>query len=321
MKPRVYVILVNWNGEVDTIACLNSLLKVQYSDMHVVISDNGSRDSSLSALHAWVEDNLPASASGGIQSCEILENGTNLGFTGANTAGIYCAITRNANYVLFLNNDTIVTPDFLDHMIQVAEAEEKCGIVGCKILGRPEDDNGQGDKIWSLGGYAWKFGIPLNIASGQRDNPERNGKFDNDMINGCCMLIKREVIDQIGVQDDELFFGMDDADYSLRAREAGWRNIVTLDAKIYHVGSHSVGTGSPLQAYYLFRNMPYLRLRHFPWYRNLIFLTYYVTRYVVIGSLGRALLGRHKTNKAVRLAISDFLAGRMGPCMHPEMLR
>jgi GT2 family glycosyltransferase len=318
-SPRVFAVIINWNGEKDTILCLDSLRKVQYDELHVVISDNGSHPESLGAIREWVKNN-PCKADGyGPGSYTILENGRNLGFTGANTTGIEVALKLDADYVLFLNNDTIVHPDFLKKMVAAGESDPQFGIVGCKILSARAAGQDL-ERIWSLGGYAWHTGVPINIANGKADRPEWKGLLANDLINGCCMLIKRAVIDQIGVQDDALFFGMDDVEYSLRARKQGWRNVIVLDAEIHHIGSHSVSAGSPLQAYYLFRNMPFLRATYFPWYRNVGFALIYAIRYVLMGGAARILTGRTNVNKAMMHGIHDFFSKRMGECRHPSLV-
>ena len=319
MSPKVFAIIINWNGERDTITCLDSLLALDYPNCHVLLSDNGSRPESLQALRAWQAAKLPSGKSGGIASMEILENGRNLGFTGANTVGINRAMAQGADYVLFLNNDTIVTPDFLTRMIAAAEADSRVGILGCKIFYAQADEQGR-HQIWSLGGYSFVRGMPINIAGGSYDRPEWKGVTEQPLINGCCMLIRRGVIETVGVQDDQLFFGMDDVDYSLRASRAGWKNLVVLDAVIYHASAQSVVPRSGLQAYYIFRNALQLRTKNFSWIRNLPFFAFFAFRYVAAGCLYRWLRGRGRVNLGVYYALKDFFEGRTGECGHIQAL-
>jgi len=327
--PRVFVIVINWNGEDDTRICLSSLCDVDYPNMHVVISDNGSRAESLRALRDWAADNgvalsVPDGAptvntAGGIRSLCILENGTNLGFTGANTVGIRHALERDAAYILFLNNDTVVTRTFLSRMVEVAQGHRSYGLLGCKtLLGDGTDPN---RTIWSLGGYEYRFGNPMNRGSNQPDRPEWRGVIENDLICGCCMLIRRETIEACGVQDDDLFFAIDDVEYSLRVTQHGWRNALVLDAEIYHAGSRSVEGRTGLQLYYLFRNTYYFRTKYFRWHRNIVFFVHHLLRYFVIGGLGRFVLGRGSANKGMWLGVRDFLSHRMGECPYPSLSR
>lgn len=320
MQPKVSVIIINWNGERDTIACLNSLLEIDYDNCHVILSDNGSRSESLQALKDWRATHLQTGRSGGIASLDILENGRNLGFTGANTVGINHSLANGADYVLFLNNDTIVTPDFLSRMVTAAETDSSVGIVGCKIFSTNTDRQGK-HKIWSLGGYVFIRGMPINIAGGNYDKPEWTGIKEQPLINGCCMLIKKGVIETIGVQDDRLFFGMDDVEYSLRASRRGWKNIADYDAVIYHAGSQSVTPNSGLQVYYIFRNALQLRAQNFPWYKNLVFYMFFTFRFVIAGSLYRWIIGTGKINLGVYYALIDYYHGITGECKHTQALK
>lgn len=314
MQPKVFIIVINWNGERDTIPCLDSLLLLRYDNAHVIISDNGSRQESLETIKAWSREHTGQLGRSGIASLEILENGRNLGFTGGNTVGIERAMANGADYVLFLNNDTIVLPDFLSRMVAAAEADPKVGVTGCKIYGGTP--SARTPEIWSLGGYSFKRGMPINIGGGQLDNPKWTGIRAQPMINGCCMLIKRGVIETVGVQDDRLFFGMDDVEYSLRASRKGWKNIVVYDAAIYHVGSQGVAPRSGLQVYYNFRNALQFRSRAFPWYRNIGFYAFFTLRYLMAGSLARFVSGRGKANRGVYYALIDFFRGETGECKH-----
>lgn len=319
--PSVYAVIINWNGEKDTIVCLDSLMKLDYGNLHLVISDNGSRKESLDAIERWFRTNVDGRVGPcAIASYAIIKNGRNLGFTGANTVGINYALDNWATYVLLLNNDTIVTPTFLTDMVEQLEATPDAGIAGCKIFYADADFSGR-HKIWSLGGYRLRWGMPINSASGQHDRREWRGVRGQQLVNGCCMLIKRSVIDSIGVQDDRLFFGMDDVEYSFRAHERGWKNIVVRDAVIYHAASQSVVPNSGLQVYYLFRNVLLFRYRSFKWYQNIIFSISFFVRYVAIGSTYRYLVGRGRVNRGVFYALLDFFTGITGECPHTDVLK
>lgn len=320
MSPKVFVVVINWNGERDTIACLDSLLALDYANCHILLSDNGSRPESIQTLRAWKADCLPPGRRTGIASLEILENGKNLGFTGANTVGINYALVNGADYVLFLNNDTIVTADFLTAMVAAAEADPTVGIVGCKIFNTDADEQGR-HRIWTLGGYSFVYGMPINIGSGKYDDPRWRGIKEQPLINGCCMLIRRAVIDSVGVQDDRLFFGIDDVEYSLRASRRGWKNLVVYDAVIYHAGSQGVTPRSGLQVYYNFRNVLQFRAQNFTWRQNLGFYIIFTFRYVFAASLYRWITGRGRVNRGVYYALLDFLRNQSGECPHTSVLR
>ena len=329
VTPKVYVIVINWNGEDDTIQCLQSLTEVAYDNLHVIVSDNGSRAESLRALREWAAgagldisspDGPPVTnMSSGIRTLCLLENGRNLGFTGANTTGIAYAMSHDAAYVMFLNNDTVVTKDFLALMVGVAERDPAHGIIGCKTL--LADGGGAERRVWSLGGYSYVLGNPMNRGRNQLDRPEWKGVLQSDLVCGCCMLIKRAVVEKVGVQDDTLFFGIDDVDYSLRAARQGFKNVLALDAEIFHQGSRSTEGRTGLLLYYLFRNTYYFRAKYFPWYRNLVFFAHHLTRYFLIGGVTRVLQGRGRANVGMLLGVQDFLRNRMGECTHAQLFK
>ena len=324
--PDVFILLINWNGHEELKRCLNSLSKLNYNSTNIVIIDNGSEQDSIDAIRSWCHSSgfdldkqgvyYPVSESV-IKTLTILENGENLGFTGANGKGIEYALENRADYVLFLNYDTVVTPDFLTKMVEVGEKNPKNGLVSCKILEFNEVAVGDKDVIWSLGGYSLSFlGNPQNTSSGEYDSADFKGIVENDMISGCVMLIKKEVIESIGVQDDRFFFGLDDVEYSLRAARAGWKNSVVLDAYVYHSGSVSTEGRIALRTYYLFRNTFKVRSMYFSLLSNLVFYPGYIIRYMLIGGAGRRILGKPWYLKAMIMGILDFLRHRMGRCPH-----
>ena len=319
--PNVHIIIINWNGEDDTILCLESLTKVKYSNMHIVISDNGSEQASLDLIRSWVNLNkINQDDCIGIRSIDILENGRNLGFTGANTTGIHFSLIHGADYIMFLNNDTVVTPDFLSKMVSVAEHDKNVGLVGCKTFHSSTSQNSSRRLIWSLGGYGYYFGNPMNLGSNQLDRDDWVGVIQNDLICGCCMLIRRKVIEQCGVQDDDLFFAIDDVEYSLRVARAGWKNVIALDAEITHAAARSTESRVGLRLYYLFRNTYYFRVKYFSWHRNILFFIHHLIRYCFIGALGRIILNRSEANAGMLLGIKDFIFSRYGECQHKQLL-
>src|SRR5947209_4456075 len=133
--PRVSLILLNWNSYEVTADCLLSIRKLDYPNFEVVLVDNGSHDSSIEEL----EKNFPEVRS--------IRNEKNLGFTGGNNVGIRDALERGADYLLLLNNDTVVAPDFLTEMVRVAESDSKIGILNPKIYFFEPSD-----RLWYGGG-------------------------------------------------------------------------------------------------------------------------------------------------------------------------
>ena len=119
--PLVYIVVLSWNGREDTLSCLRSLEPVWNERTKGIVVDNGSSDGTPDAVRA------------AIAGVEVLEAGRNLGFTGGNNIGLRFALDRGADYVLLLNNDTIVDPGFLREMLSVATVSEGIGFVSPKI--------------------------------------------------------------------------------------------------------------------------------------------------------------------------------------------
>lgn len=259
-KAKVYVIIVNWNRKKDTQACLSSLAKIkkQNADLHVVVVDNGSVDDSV----AGIRNKYP--------SVTVLATGKNFGFTGGNNVGITHALSRGADFIWLLNNDTVVDARALDTL--TALHNPKVGICGSKIYFSPghefhhdrykEDERGR--VIWYAGGlvdwhnmYASHRGVD-EIDHGQFDTEE-----ETQFVTGCSMMIRREVFDRIGMLDDRYYLYLEDLDFCLRAKKAGFSLRYVPSSVLWHVNAGSSSRpGNPLQQYYQTRNRLLLGFRY-----------------------------------------------------------
>ena len=240
-KPLVYIITINWNGLEDTLECLGSLEKINYSPYRIIVVDNGSKDNQA----AVIKEKYPL--------IELIENIKNEGFVNANNQGIEVALTQNAKYILLLNNDTTVKNDFLDILIEHAEKNKDVGILSPKILYYDSDT------IWSMGGRINNLtGFSIMIGK-RKQSKQYNEIIEPDFITGCAMLIKREVIEKIGLLDPIYFAYYEDTDYSFRVRDAGYKIKVIPGSVIRHKKSASAGIKgssriSSQQAYLWARN-------------------------------------------------------------------
>jgi len=272
--PKVFIIILNWNGWSDTLECLKSLESNDYLNCQVVIVDNGSK-------------NRPELSDSKIK---IIYNKKNLGFSGGNNVGIKYALDRGADYVLLLNNDVIVSPDFLTKLIKAGESNEKFGFLGSKIyfyppamLRKAMRAGDQKDKIWFAGGQVnlinnkkhWLYNKGVmrgcgEIDQGQYDKPDIQ---ETEYITGCCLLAKKEVIEKIGLMPEEYFVYYEDTDWSFKARRAGFKCIFVPQSKIWHKGSKSSIEYSLSYIYYHTRNGLLFATRYAPWYiKPLIYL-------------------------------------------------
>lgn len=219
MQPLVYIIIVNYKNYSDTIECIESLERIDYKNYRIIIIDNNSSNNSEEILKCKFPKHI------------ILKTKNNLGFAYGNNVGIKIAIHNNADYILLLNNDTVVEEDFLSKMVLCAENNKNVGIVGGKIYNyfMPET-------IDYAGGY---FDYSKFISIHYRDCDS----FDKDVsfIIGCLMLIKADVFEKVGLLSEEFFMYYEDTDFCIRVSENGFRLIYTPEAIIYHKISGSTG--------------------------------------------------------------------------------
>ncbi len=207
MLPRIGIVILNWNGWRDTIECLASLRHTDYplDRLNVVVVDNGSSDESISQLRQQT-------------GITLLELASNVGFAAGNNIGIQHALADDCDYVLLLNNDTVVRSDFLRPLLQVFDTDTSSGIVSPKILhyDRP-------DLLWYAGG---RFRHPRLIGEmiglSQLDENQYDRAQVVDFAVGCCMLTRRAVFERIGYFDERFFCYHEDVDYSIRAMRAGF---------------------------------------------------------------------------------------------------
>ena len=238
-SPRVVIVVLSWNGRDDTLNCLASLRLLTYPAYQVVVVDNGSTDGSVEAIRAEYPD------------VSLIETGENLGYVGGNNAGLSWALERGGDYVLLLNNDTEVAPEFLSELVRVAESVPSVGIVGPTIyyFDRPQT-------IWSAGGAIdWARGETRMIGLDEADT----GQFGCeprpvDFVTGCALLVKSRVIQQIGMLDLRFFAYYEDAEWSVRAARAGFAIWHVPSAKIWHKILPERRAASPQTHYYMTRN-------------------------------------------------------------------
>ncbi|MHB1293518.1 MAG: glycosyltransferase family 2 protein [Anaerolineae bacterium] len=221
---RVVAVVLNWNLPGDTIACAESLLAGDYADLGVLVVDNGSTDDSVARLRASLGNRV-----------ELLETGQNLLFAGGNNVGMRRALEQGAEWVLVLNNDTLVAPDMVSRLVQTAAQHPAAGGIAPMIcLARAPD------RIWSMGGRrrGW-LGLPRNLEQGGRDHGQHQTPFEVDFVTGCAVLLRRAALERVGLFDERYVMYYEDADLSARLRAAGYTLVVEPRAKMWHAVSAS----------------------------------------------------------------------------------
>ncbi len=222
LHKRVEIVVLNWNGWQDTIACLRSLQKQDYPNFHTVVVDNDSSDQSSDHIRQ------------AIRSIELIESGANLGFGGGCNVGIRRAMSRGADYVWLINSDATADSTALSALVETAEANPRLGSVGSVLF---EADTPDTVQLWGGG--------QVGLWTGQCHNQRAAAPLD--FVSGASVLLRCSALEQAGLFDEATFFMYwEDTDLAFRLRNAGWSLAVAAKSHVWHKQSASVGQGSPL---------------------------------------------------------------------------
>jgi GT2 family glycosyltransferase len=254
-EPKVVVILLNWNNAHFTAPCIQSLEKSNYSNMHVLVVDNGSEDGSPEALRNDFPD------------VTLIRNGQNLGFAAGNNVGVRAALEMGAEYVLILNNDTELDPGLIRELVSVCEADSSIGISTPKMyfMNPP-------NLIWFAGSTVnlWT-GSSNHIGYGEIDHGQFETVTEPGFATGCCFLIRADLLRRLGGFEESFFIYLEDVDFSVRCRKVGYRIVFSPRAKLWHKESGTMAKNAhggptrrqtPLQHYLKARNGIFVVRRH-----------------------------------------------------------
>lgn len=225
MSEHVGIVILNWNGLENTRRCLLSVLKITQPQVSVVVVDNGSKNDEAAQLDREFG-----------QQISLIHNPENIGYTKGSNQGIQWCLERQADYVCLLNNDAHVAPDFLEQLLVVARKSNKIGILTPKIFSSADPE-----RIWHTGGTVslWTAKTDgLVFANIKKERPFYT-KFD--YAPGTAVLIRRQVIEQIGTLPEIYFAYMEDVEYSRKAKQAGWFLAYVPTSHVWHKGYASTG--------------------------------------------------------------------------------
>lgn len=262
---HVAISLLNFNGKKNTLDCLESLRNIKRDNfkLTIVVVDNGSKEDV--DLKSGTIGNIPI---------VVIRNSENLGFSGGHNVAIKYAFENGADYVLILNNDTYADRDFLMELLKIAERDSSVGILVPKIYFASGfefhkdrySEKERGKVIWYAGGEMdWANVIGQNRGVDAVDIGQFDKTEETELATGCCMLIKREVLEKIGLFDDKYFLYYEDADLTMRVKKNGFKIVYIPKSIIWHKNAVSAGgSGSMLQDYYITRNRLLFGLRYAP---------------------------------------------------------
>ena len=298
MTPSVTVVVLSWNGREDTLACLGSLAAATYPSLETLVVDNGSSDGSADAVASAYPD------------VGLIRLDANLGFAGGMNVGIAEALSRGAEMVMLLNNDTVVEPGFLGPLVDALEPDEAVAAACSQIVFRDDPAT-----VW-YAGASFRPGRGHHGANRGYGEPRLSATtppFVTDRACGGAMLVPARALAEIGDFDESLFAYAEDTDWSLRAARVGRRVLVVPASVVRHaVSAASGGASSPDTLYYGLRNALVVAERWAP-------LGQVRTRLrrgeAVAAHMAQALRsgGRRAGARAVRDGWRDLRTGRLGP--------
>ena len=224
--PSVSVIILNFNGKNYIEKCLSSVLGTKYPNLEVILVDNASTDCSL---------DLVQKSFGSDERLRIIRNSENLGFSAGNNVGFRHAA---GNYIVFLNNDTIVDPCWLTHLIDAMERDKTIGLAQSMLLKtNSEEIQGAG---WLYSDYLIFLHAIGNVKPSNTNFPPT---FEASFASGAAMIIGRDLVTKIGLFDPCILFYYDDTLLSLKTWLAGKRVVTISESKVYHIGGATMGRG------------------------------------------------------------------------------
>lgn len=297
---KLSIIIINFNNVNDTKKCLLSLEKADKSNLELatIIVNNTSNRKNLSSLKKEFPKKI------------FIDNKNNIGFAQGNNVGIQQALTAKSDYVLLLNNDTLVDKKFLLQLVEAINNDDKIGIVCPKIYfasgfefhKNRYQKNQLGRVLWYAGGLIdWQNILPSHRGVDKVDTGQYDKAVETAFATGCCMLVKKQVFEKIGFFDNKYFLYWEDIDFCQRAKKADFKILYTPSSVIWHKNaSSSGGAGSHLAVYYQTRNRLLFAFKYAK-LKNKLSLVKEAIKTLIIGSQWE--------KKAVR----DFLLLKFGP--------
>jgi len=251
-KPKIGVIIINWNGKHLLEECLSSVESQDYNNFKIIFVDNGSKDGSAE----FVKEKFP--------KVEVAKLKKNTGFAKANNVGIHKAFEDSKiEYIALLNNDAIAENNWLSEMMKVITQDEKIGSVAPKILQYYERDviDNIGIEIRFDGG-----------CKGRHFDEEDSGQYDNILeifgSGACACLYKRRMLEDIQMENDffdsDFFAYCEEIDLDWRAKLRNWKSFTAPKSFVYHKGSETFKTYSFIKAFYTHRNRLFVMSKNFP---------------------------------------------------------
>uniref|UniRef100_Q3APF8 Glycosyl transferase n=1 Tax=Chlorobium chlorochromatii (strain CaD3) TaxID=340177 RepID=Q3APF8_CHLCH len=272
IEGTLAIVVLNWNGAADTIACLHSIIPTLDASVHLLVVDNGSTDCSVERIRA------------AFPHIEVLELPHNLGFAAGNNAGFRRVQALGAEYLLFLNNDTVVAPYFYRPLLNLLQQHPDVGIAVPKIF-----YHHQPQRLWYAGGEVnLATALIRHVGLRQFDAPQFNVATSTDYATGCSLAIRVADFEQLGGFDERFTMYAEDVDLSLRVRAQGKRIAYEPSSMVWHKVSASLGNNSLQKLWMKSKAMVRLCIKHRAWSGLLLYFVLLPFR--LVRSVGGSLL-------------------------------
>lgn len=260
------IVVLNWNSGEMTAQCIRSLLGMRARDYEIIVVDNGSNDGSVEFLRQE------------FRKITVAPQDRNLGFAAGCNVGIKLAAERGVEYVLPLNNDTVVDPEFLTELERLAEEHPQAGVISPKIFFWDLPD-----RFWWAGGeFSLWTGIIKHVGWKERDEGQFNGPRRLDWATGCAMLMRCDALRRTGLFDERFFGNGEDLDLSLRMRKAGYEIWYAPEAKLWHKEGvdYRKNLGEQMRKFTGARNSLYIMCKHAKLIQWVTFVPNFLVRHV-----------------------------------------
>ena len=290
----VAIVVLNWNGWLDTVECLEALQQLDYPDYQIIVVDNGSKDASVTRIRQWACGELPIASAlvpydvaskpvryveyapaqaehGGNERQEdelqplpaarrlvLVEAGANLGFSAGNNVALRYVLARGFPYVLLLNNDVVVERDVLTMLVSCLDEHPDWAGVAPKVLQRANP----GRILYAGGALRLWQARAVHLGRSAPDGPRWSGSRPTGHVSACCALFRASFLRDAGLLDETFFFGQEDVALSCVARERGWRLGVQLDARVVHDEGRSLESRPAASVYYYAKYRLLLLTKH-----------------------------------------------------------
>lgn len=310
--PKVVVVILNWNLPGYTMRCLNSAAPLVRTGASIVVVDNGSDQRHWEELNGAIQASFgPNLIITGTEAYTanidrgqmvIVRLTNNLGYAGGNNVGLRLALNSRAEWVVLLNNDCEVPPNFLYGLIGTAAGMARVGAIGCQLLSLDEPPKSiyrGGRRLYGLGAHwltKWR---------------KSHGLWRVNFVPFACVALSTEALRRIGLLDERYFAYVEDCEYCYRLAADGWTMAINLDVLVRHRISASLGRRSAVYYYYVARNTPMFigeRLKT-PWrvFSLACFIAQSLGLIAILASSGRV-----AESRAVLVGWKDYLLKRTG---------